>query len=301
MTHNKIIWEIVWSKRQIFREQVLPHSGGKIPESAFRTDRLALNKLQKLGVAVPDGVSLDTRPNSVSTYLIRPPIGSYRPPDLHVHRAVQGPPLGLTGASVEASVGLPPPQPPYPAYQQLPDIPPPTPEPEHYRYVTHGGLSNALQSVQHNPTLNFNRGYNNNLYTHLISGYRPNGLLHLTTPHRASFNPYSFLNFPSVPYGGLRVGHEGNHGSASETSTSLTAAPVTSSSFRCDVPGREMGKVYADPLTNCKKQYICLEDGRAADYICPEGSVFDHRQGKCETRRFRRRRVKLDANCEPVL
>jgi hypothetical protein len=52
------------SKRQIFREQVLPHSGGKIPESAFRSDRLALNKLQKLGVAIPDGVSLEPRYNS---------------------------------------------------------------------------------------------------------------------------------------------------------------------------------------------------------------------------------------------
>ncbi|KXJ62480.1 hypothetical protein RP20_CCG007346 [Aedes albopictus] len=31
-------------KRQLFREQVLPHAGGKIPDSAFHTDRLALNR-----------------------------------------------------------------------------------------------------------------------------------------------------------------------------------------------------------------------------------------------------------------
>jgi hypothetical protein len=106
-------------KRQIFREQVLPHRGGKIPEDAFRADRLALNRLNKDGISVPDGVLLDARrhdkhpalrhnsdlemsvikvvltpdgryappegryqyqnPVTVdSTYIIRPPIGSYR-------------------------------------------------------------------------------------------------------------------------------------------------------------------------------------------------------------------------------
>lgn len=48
-------------KRQIFREQVLPALGGKIPEEAFRTDRLALNRLNKEGITVPDGVVLDAR------------------------------------------------------------------------------------------------------------------------------------------------------------------------------------------------------------------------------------------------
>lgn len=48
-------------KRQIFREQVLPALGGKIPEEAFRTDRLALNRLNKEGIAVPDGVVLESR------------------------------------------------------------------------------------------------------------------------------------------------------------------------------------------------------------------------------------------------
>jgi hypothetical protein len=111
---------ICWQcKRQIFREQVLPHSGGKIPDDAFRADRLALNRLNKDGISVPDGILLDARrhekhPNlrrnsdldmSViklvltpdgrytppegryhyqnpvtvdSTYVIRPPIGSYK-------------------------------------------------------------------------------------------------------------------------------------------------------------------------------------------------------------------------------
>lgn len=49
------------SKRQIYREQVLPSRGGKIPDGAFRTDRLALNRLNKEGIAVPDGVLLEHR------------------------------------------------------------------------------------------------------------------------------------------------------------------------------------------------------------------------------------------------
>jgi len=48
-------------KRQIFREQVLPALGGKIPEEAFRTDRLTLNRLNKEGITIPDGVILDAR------------------------------------------------------------------------------------------------------------------------------------------------------------------------------------------------------------------------------------------------
>lgn len=48
-------------KRQIYREQVSPHIGGIIPDTAFETDRLALNRLQKEGIAVPDGVILEQR------------------------------------------------------------------------------------------------------------------------------------------------------------------------------------------------------------------------------------------------
>lgn len=40
---------------------MLPELGGKIPEEAFRTDRLALNRLNKEGITVPDGVILDAR------------------------------------------------------------------------------------------------------------------------------------------------------------------------------------------------------------------------------------------------
>lgn len=40
---------------------MLPHKGGKIPDTAFHSDRLALNRLQKEGIAIPDGVILEQR------------------------------------------------------------------------------------------------------------------------------------------------------------------------------------------------------------------------------------------------
>lgn len=40
---------------------MLPHAGGKVPETAFETDRLLLNRLQKEGIAIPDGILLEQR------------------------------------------------------------------------------------------------------------------------------------------------------------------------------------------------------------------------------------------------
>lgn len=55
-------------KRQIYREQVLPHAGGKIPDTAFETDRLFLNRLQKEGISVPDGIVPEQRNPQVIIY-----------------------------------------------------------------------------------------------------------------------------------------------------------------------------------------------------------------------------------------
>ncbi|XP_067645111.1 uncharacterized protein [Eurosta solidaginis] len=60
-------------KRQIYREQVLPHAGGKIPDTAFESDRLFLNRLQKEGIAVPDGVVTEQRNPQVYQYYDKSP------------------------------------------------------------------------------------------------------------------------------------------------------------------------------------------------------------------------------------
>lgn len=55
-------------KRAIFREQLNPEHGGKIPETAFNSDRLLLNRLQAEGIAIPDGIVLEQRHNKVYPY-----------------------------------------------------------------------------------------------------------------------------------------------------------------------------------------------------------------------------------------
>uniref|UniRef100_A0A1A9WTB3 Uncharacterized protein n=1 Tax=Glossina brevipalpis TaxID=37001 RepID=A0A1A9WTB3_9MUSC len=65
-------------KRQIYREQVLPHAGGRIPDTAFETDRLFLNQLQKDGISVPDGVVPEQRNPQVYPFLSRPSRKVYR-------------------------------------------------------------------------------------------------------------------------------------------------------------------------------------------------------------------------------
>ncbi|XP_037927493.1 uncharacterized protein LOC119662022 [Teleopsis dalmanni] len=55
-------------KRQIYREEVLPHAGGRIPDTAFETDRLFLNRLQKEGISVPDGIVPEQRNPQVYPY-----------------------------------------------------------------------------------------------------------------------------------------------------------------------------------------------------------------------------------------
>ncbi|KAH8370858.1 hypothetical protein KR093_005239, partial [Drosophila rubida] len=57
-----------FKKRQIYREQVLPHAGGKIPDTAFETDRLYLNRLQKEGISIPDGIVPQQRSPQVYQY-----------------------------------------------------------------------------------------------------------------------------------------------------------------------------------------------------------------------------------------
>ncbi|XP_075163208.1 uncharacterized protein LOC142235839 [Haematobia irritans] len=65
-------------KRQIYREQVLPHAGGRIPDTAFETDRLFLNQLQKDGIAVPDGILPEQRNPQVYPFFNRPSRKVYR-------------------------------------------------------------------------------------------------------------------------------------------------------------------------------------------------------------------------------
>lgn len=54
---NYILKEI----RELFRENLLPNLGGKIPDTAFLPDRVALNRLNQNGLFTPDGIYLQQR------------------------------------------------------------------------------------------------------------------------------------------------------------------------------------------------------------------------------------------------
>ncbi|KAI4454667.1 adhesion g-protein coupled receptor [Holotrichia oblita] len=47
---------------QLFRENLMPQFGGKIPETAFNRDRLALNRFNQNGLYSSDGEYIEQRP-----------------------------------------------------------------------------------------------------------------------------------------------------------------------------------------------------------------------------------------------
>jgi hypothetical protein len=122
---------------------VLPHSGGKIPEDAFRADRLALNRLNKDGISVPDGILLDARRHEKHPFLrhnsdldmsviklVLTPDGRYVPPEGRHHYQnpvtidstyVIRPPIGTY--KQELRHNLAPPRQPIPVPLELPAKP----------------------------------------------------------------------------------------------------------------------------------------------------------------------------------
>lgn len=71
-------------KRQLFREHLLPHQGGKIPDSAFVPERISLNRLNQNGFYTLDGVVLEQKSPDVhhTAKKYPPPTIKVRPMDL---------------------------------------------------------------------------------------------------------------------------------------------------------------------------------------------------------------------------
>ncbi|CAB3371606.1 Hypothetical predicted protein [Cloeon dipterum] len=346
------------AKRQIFREQVLPHNGGKIPESAFRSDRLALNKLQKLGVAVPDGVSLDARTNSVfrvahdpeteytlikilqedegryvptegrryptfprsvqSTYLLRPPIGSLRLQH-HFHRALPGPGLSLGGATIEATAGVasaaPSPQQPargyLPAYASghlsyKPRLSPPTGtlasplsaalRAEHteeaakpadkFNYGFYG--LDADSGFQPSPRLNLLQPSSYSSFFTPTSAFS-SGLVHVRYPFR---NTYATDSFYGNPLDNSLAGRAAEDAYTAESAVHEIRRSVT---LVCEGNTNGQARSHPHPNGGCTNYLFCLDDGRTAEYVCPEGSLFNAAKGACDSNSFN-----LDRNCQPL-
>lgn len=268
-------------KRQIFREQVLPHSGGKIPDDAFRADRLALNRLNKDGISVPDGVVLDARrrdqhhqrqnsdlemsviklvltpdgryvppegryhyqhPVTVdSTYIIRPPIGSYkqelRPPSRPIPVPLQIPAKGATSSDIPLYLGL-------------------EENTGSYFFQSHHGL----------------------FADHFYPFYSPQSLAAELDALFEQFHDHGRLARQSPP----RIYHaEGSKipGIEGKDYPSFTHIPETG--FNCE-NYRQRDKMYADPRARCQVFHFCQKDGRRDSFLCPKGTVFNQVLSHCD-------------------
>lgn len=91
----------------MYREQVSPHLGGKIPDTAFHTDRLALNQLQKVGIAIPDGVFLEQRNPDVYQYSHKTKRPVYKVPAAKDYRYTPKEGRYKTTASFETTYFIP--------------------------------------------------------------------------------------------------------------------------------------------------------------------------------------------------
>lgn len=148
---------------------MLPHAGGKIPDSAFDTDRLALNRLQKEGIAVPDGVLLQQRNPQVFPYTQKSRRPVYMVKQFSDQRFTAAAGQRPDGATVETTYSLPqianhvvvvPRDPIEPVLQQI-DLPNALlqggPLKLREKYVA------ALNLAQHQPTL-LSHHHSNDLY-----------------------------------------------------------------------------------------------------------------------------------------
>ncbi|XP_067012949.1 uncharacterized protein [Anabrus simplex] len=293
------------TKRQIFREQVLPHQGGKIPEDAFRADRLALNRLNKDGISVPDGVVLDARrhhkhpsplnsdlersivkvlitpenrytppegtyhprePITVdSTYIIRPPIGSYKRPPTTVGRPLPGPPLQIPAAQ-------PPPQ-RYPVKFTKP------PQTVYLGFSDNGNTVNSYLLPGSNRNNNNNNGFLSDSFNTVYNSQAfpdfDTLLAHLNE-RAARETAAALAASPSVlkPWPSKLPGVEGLDFPA------LTAIPQTS--FQCGVARGQGHRMFADPDTKCQVFHICQKDGRRDSFLCPKGTLFNEALSHCD-------------------
>ncbi|KAK7874398.1 hypothetical protein R5R35_001494 [Gryllus longicercus] len=309
------------TKRQIFREQVLPQRGGKIPEEAFRVDRLALNRLNKDGIAVPDGVLLDARrraqhhprhnsdlersvvkvlvtpdgryaapegrlrpqrPLTVdSTYIIRPPIGSHHRPPPVVGRPLPGPPLHIPTLKL-----LGPSQPPQ--QQQL-----------HQQQPYQQPHRQPHQQPHQQP----NQQPHHQLQLYAAQHQGPATLPSLSalppaTSFQDSFNglfPTAGLDDFDLLVAQLNARAEREaariaaaHSPASGPGPGPASAPAPApapwpTTVECGPPPPPHAppRLLADP-TRCQVFHVCQRDGRRDTFLCPAGTLFSSALARCD-------------------
>nr|AWK28265.1 cuticular protein [Nilaparvata lugens] len=283
-------------KRQLFREQVLPHTGGKIPEDAFRSDRLALNRLNKEGIAVPDGVLLEARhheahhsshrndPDITQSIirLVQKPDGRYAPPEgnypfdhLIESTYIIRPPI-----SAKHSLRLPPFK-PIEIPLRIPSEPffPSEEDVFHltnhidsfYNYnhldderawpgltpLYHGAAGRILREVGTNP----NNYAAASMLHHKVK--EPPPRLHPFQPQKSvTRNLNSLQKRPEVP--------------KNETAPNFSGMPKTN--FKCTASSPRM---IADPEGGCQVFHLCHMDGHKESFMCPKGMRYHAGKSQC--------------------
>ncbi|KAF6212047.1 hypothetical protein GE061_012565 [Apolygus lucorum] len=253
-------------KRQIFREQVLPHAGGKIPEDAFRSDRLALNRLNALGIAIPDGLLLEARApeahyKSLRTdpdirksiiKLVQKPDGRYAPPEGHY-------PFNNL---VESTYIIRP-------HANVPhlQVPPRTPIEVNLRLPAQPFFS---QDAASEDIFNINN----------VDGH------------------FDLLNAYNVDYPGARLWtgfgtflHDHSNRILRQTNNNLmaqllqtkpTLSSIPKTGFKC--PQLKKGYIMVPDLaTACQAFHLCHTDGSKESFLCPHGMRFDPTKKLCHT------------------
>ncbi|XP_060875418.1 uncharacterized protein LOC132948790 [Metopolophium dirhodum] len=230
-------------KRQLFHENLLPYFGGKIPESAFQADRLALNMLNKEGISVPDGILFEARPkesfhqsprndpelsNSILK-MIHTPDGRYIPSE--------GKYDGNNEVETTYKISIP-------TYMQNYQLPKFRPVSETFqipvRQVFESGLSIAnLRGQLGIPFNTIPKGWNS------LDAHRP----FVDTFNNAN----KIMNFQQ----------------------NYNTIPLTSSA--CGRPGR----IYPDPETQCQAFHLCHYNGFKETFVCPQGTRYDPSVQEC--------------------
>ncbi|XP_069687308.1 uncharacterized protein [Periplaneta americana] len=274
-------------KRQIFREQVLPHSGGKIPDDAFRADRLALNRLNKDGISVPDGIVLDARRRDKHPTLrhnsdlemsvikvVLTPEGRYVAPEGRYHYPnpitvdstyIIRPPIGNYKHELRQRPTLS--RRPIPAPLELPN--------KHEQANSNLPLYLGIQDN--------NAGYifqsHHGLFSdHFYPFYTPQTL---STDLDAFFEHFSDHG-RLIRHSPAHIYHsEGSKIPGVEGKDYPSYSHIPETGFTCN-EHRQKDKMYADPRARCQVFHFCQKDGRRDSFLCPKGTVFNQALSHCD-------------------
>ncbi|XP_060854234.1 uncharacterized protein LOC132932059 [Rhopalosiphum padi] len=228
-------------KRQLFHENLLPYFGGKIPESAFQADRLALNMLNKEGISVPDGILFEARPKESFHQSPRndPELSNSILKMIHTPDTRFIPSEGKYDGNNEVETTYKISIPTYMQNYQLPKFRPITETLQlPVRQIFESGLS----------ITNF-RGQLGVPFNTIPKGWK-------------SFDARrpSSLNIPNK---------------IMDFRQNENILPMTS--FVCGRPGR----IYPDPETQCQAFHLCHYNGYKETFVCPQGTRYDPSVQEC--------------------